>query len=246
MKVALCLSGIVGGFSGRNGSGLQIPVQLCRDEWHRALFNNYDTDVFIHSWDLENQKAITEKLLDEFNLQHLRSLNASVLSGGERARVALSRVMINNPKVILLDEVLSNLDPIVVQDIQKYQRATSRMANGGANGKIKKPVMPGHVRASINWNTMRDAYKDSYSLPIMDGQKVIVCKLKANPMNFTSIAYPIDELNLPSWFKELPFDHETMEQTIVDQKVSNLMSELGWDLESTKTSTVFDNLFEAV
>jgi ABC-type lipopolysaccharide export system ATPase subunit len=33
--------------------------------------------------EIENQKAITEKLLDEFNLQHLRSLNASVLSGGE-------------------------------------------------------------------------------------------------------------------------------------------------------------------
>ena len=29
----------------------------------------------------ENQRAITEKLLDEFNLQHLRTLNASVLSG---------------------------------------------------------------------------------------------------------------------------------------------------------------------
>ena len=36
-----------------------------------------------------------------------------------------------------------------VQDIEKYKRATSRMATGGANGKIKKPVMPGHVRASI-------------------------------------------------------------------------------------------------
>ena len=70
--------------------------------------------------DTDKQISTTEKLLDEFNLQHLRSLNASVLSGGERARVALSRVMINNPKVILLDEVLSNLDPIVVQDIQKY------------------------------------------------------------------------------------------------------------------------------
>jgi len=132
-----------------------------------------------------------------------------------------------------------------VQDIEKYKRATSRMANGGANGKIKKPVMPGHVRASINWNSMRSAYKDLYSLPIMDGQKVIVCKLKANPMNFTSIAYPIDELNIPRWFKELPFDHDGMEQSIIDQKVSNLMSELGWDLESTKTSTVFESLFES-
>ena len=68
----------------------------------------------------DKQIAMTEKLLDEFNLQHLRGLNASVLSGGERARIALSRIMINNPKVILLDEPLSNLDPLVVQDIQKY------------------------------------------------------------------------------------------------------------------------------
>ena len=37
--------------------------------------------------ELENQKSITEKLLDEFNLQHLRSLNASVLSGGEDKKI---------------------------------------------------------------------------------------------------------------------------------------------------------------
>ena len=36
---------------------------------------------------IEEQKAITEKLLDEFNLQHLRTLNASVLSGGEIRRL---------------------------------------------------------------------------------------------------------------------------------------------------------------
>ena len=91
----------------------------------RSLF---DMDVFSNIYgicqicikDPDEQIALTEKLLDEFNLQHLRSLNASVLSGGERARVAIARVMINSPKVILLDEVLSNLDPIVVQDIQKY------------------------------------------------------------------------------------------------------------------------------
>ena len=35
----------------------------------------------------DNQKAITEKLLDEFNLQHPRTLNASVLSGGEIRRL---------------------------------------------------------------------------------------------------------------------------------------------------------------
>ena len=50
-------------------------------------------------------KNITEKLLDEFNLQHLRTLNASVLSGGEIRRLMMARVMINNPKIVLLDEL---------------------------------------------------------------------------------------------------------------------------------------------
>jgi len=103
--------------------------------------------------------------------------------------------------------------------------------------------MPGHVRASLNWNELRQAYKDNYSLPIMDGQKVIVCKLKNNPMNYTSIAYPIDELNLPRWFKELAFDHKSMEETIIDQKIKNLIGVLGWELMDTQRINVFNELF---
>ncbi len=133
-----------------------------------------------------------------------------------------------------------------VDELERYSKHTARVGHMNGNGKVKKPALPGHVRASINWNKMREAYRDLYSLPIMDGQKVIVCKLKSNPMNYTSIAYPIDELNIPKWFKELPFDHDEMEKTIIDQKVSNLMSGLGWDLESTKKSAVFDSLFEMV
>ena len=68
----------------------------------------------------ENQKNITEKILDEFNLQHLRSLSASVLSGGEVKRLMMARIMINKPKIVLLDEPLAALDPLVIQDIQKY------------------------------------------------------------------------------------------------------------------------------
>ena len=68
----------------------------------------------------DEQRRMTEKLLDEFNLQHLRSLNASVLSGGEVRRVMLARLMINKPKIVLLDEPLAALDPQIIQDIQKY------------------------------------------------------------------------------------------------------------------------------
>ena len=68
----------------------------------------------------QKQNETVEKLLNEFNLQHLRSLNTSVLSGGEVRRLQIARTLINNPKVILLDEPMAALDPIIVQDIQKF------------------------------------------------------------------------------------------------------------------------------
>tara|TARA_Y100001958_G_C21238565_1_gene565642 strand:+ start:695 stop:1450 length:756 start_codon:yes stop_codon:yes gene_type:complete len=70
--------------------------------------------------DQEKQISTVEKLLDEFNLQHLRNLHSQVLSGGEVRRLMMARILINKPKVILLDEPMAALDPIVVQDIQKY------------------------------------------------------------------------------------------------------------------------------
>jgi len=70
----------------------------------------------------ESKKQIdmVEKLLDEFNLQHLRELHRNVLSGGEVRRLMMARILINKPSVIFLDEPMAALDPIVVQDIQKY------------------------------------------------------------------------------------------------------------------------------
>ena len=109
----------------------QIPIHLRSKEGlgylpqQRSVFNlsTYD-NIFgicqLYFKDREKQKEITEKLLDEFNLQHLRSLNASVLSGGEVRRVMLARLMINKPKIVLLDEPLAALDPQIIQDIQKY------------------------------------------------------------------------------------------------------------------------------
>ena len=110
--------------------------------------------------------------------------------------------------------------------------------------KQGKANMPGHVRASINWNTLRRMNSDKYSQEIVDGMKVIVCKLKQNPLGFTSVAYPTDELRLPEWFKELPFDGDAMEETIIDNKLDNLIGVLNYDLADTKQNTTFNSLFE--
>lgn len=109
--------------------------------------------------------------------------------------------------------------------------------------KLKKVNLPGHVRAAINYNKLRTLNADYVSMPITDGAKIIVCKLKNNPLNMTSIAYPIDIDHLPDWFKELPFDDEDMENTIYDMKLRNLIGVLKWDIEKTKKDSTFDDLF---
>ena len=101
----------------------------------------------------------------------------------------------------------------------------------------------GHAMAAINWNRIKEAYGDRRSMDITDGQKAIVCKLKNNPLQINSIAYPIDEMNLPEWFKQLPFDHTAMEETIIDSKISNLLGVLKWDLSQSKDRSLINELF---
>jgi DNA polymerase elongation subunit (family B) len=110
--------------------------------------------------------------------------------------------------------------------------------------KAGKTNMPGHVRASLNWNTLKRMMDDKYSTSIVDGAKVIVCKLKDNPMGYTSVAYPVDELRLPQWFKDLPFDDGEMETTVIDEKLENLIGVLEWDISSTRSDNTFSKLFD--
>jgi DNA polymerase elongation subunit (family B) len=123
------------------------------------------------------------------------------------------------------------------------KRANNIAAYQAQEEKQGKANMPGHVRASINWNTLKRMNGDKYSQQIVDGMKVIVCKVKANPLGYTSIAYPVDELRLPKWFQELPFDHSEMETTIINNKLDNLIGVLEWDLESTTQDNTFGKLF---
>jgi DNA polymerase elongation subunit (family B) len=125
--------------------------------------------------------------------------------------------------------------PKRVNNLTEYVRKEQRQ--GKAN-------MPGHVRAAMNWNNVKKMYKDQHSMEIMDGQKVIVCKLKNNPLGYTSIAYPIDELRIPQWFKELAFDDQLMEETIINKKLDNLIGVLDYDIGASESNNTFSTLFE--
>lgn len=124
------------------------------------------------------------------------------------------------------------------------KRANNITEYAAKEKKQGKANMPGHVRASLNWNTLKRMFDDKYSMQIVDGAKVIVCKIKDNPMGYTSVAYPVDELRLPQWFKELPFDDATMENTVIDEKLANLIGVLEWDISQTRNDNNFNKLFD--
>jgi hypothetical protein len=172
----------------------------------------------------------------------------------------------DTPKVIqeflseVLDDVLTGSDKdLVIKKIKDFkygfadrpgwEKGTPKRVNNltkfaKAEERQGRANMPGHVRAALNWNTLRRMNSDNYSMQIVDGMKVIVCKLRSNPLNWTSIAYPTDELHLPEWFRELPFDDTAMEATVIDSKIDNLLGVLDWDLETeTNTTNTFQDLF---
>ena len=93
----------------------------------------------------------------------------------------------------------------------------------------------GQVMAAINWNHLIDLYQDKKTPKILDGNKIIVCKLKKNnSLNMSSVAYPVDMTVFPKWFKQLPFDEQSMKESVVEKTVESIFGVLDWDLSLEK------------
>ncbi len=63
-----------------------------------------------------------DELLDQFDIKRLRKSLAASLSGGERRRLEIARCLVSNPKIILLDEPFTGIDPVTIASIQKIIR----------------------------------------------------------------------------------------------------------------------------
>jgi len=61
-------------------------------------------------------------LLDELDLARLADNKAFTLSGGEKRRLEITRALVTQPKLLLLDEPFSGIDPIAVYEVQKIVR----------------------------------------------------------------------------------------------------------------------------
>lgn len=70
----------------------------------------------------EERKARLQSLLGELHLTSLAKKKASNLSGGERRRLEITRALIIQPSLLLLDEPFANIDPIAVNDVKTMIR----------------------------------------------------------------------------------------------------------------------------
>ena len=231
----------------KNGAVIKAGRELIGD---RSLFitkKRYAINIFdkegkrkdagnkmgeIKAMGLDLKRADTPKYVQEFLMEVL----TMVLSGAHREEVLV--------KIKTFKTWLSEQDGWTKGSPKSVNRLTY-YGDLEAQSKTGKANMPGHVRAALNYNYLRRLNNDQYSQKIVDGMKIVVCKLKDNMLGFTSVAYPTDELRLPSWFIDLPFDNNEMEKTLVDEKIDNLLSVLNWDIRSnTNTNSTFDNLFD--
>jgi DNA polymerase elongation subunit (family B) len=187
----------------------------------------------IKAMGLDLKRADTPKYVQEF----LLSVLSMVIQEG-KGRDDVIEAVKDFKRILTAQDSWTKGSPKGVNKLTYYGDLEAKSSTGRAN-------MPGHVRAALNYNYLRRVNSDNYSQSIVDGMKVIVCKLKPNPLGFTSVAYPTDELRLPQWFCDLPFDDAAMEQTLVDEKINNLLGVLDWDIRSnTNTNSTFDDLFD--
>lgn len=80
--------------------------------------------AILETCDIDSNERMVRlgSLLDELDLSGLVDSKAYQLSGGEKRRLEITRALVTNPRLLLLDEPFAGIDPIAVYEVQKIVR----------------------------------------------------------------------------------------------------------------------------
>jgi len=124
----------------------------------------------IKAMGLDLKRADTPKYVQEFLLNVLSMV---IQQGKDRTEVI--EVIKEFKRVLAAQDSWTKGSPKGVNKLTMY-------GDKEANSKKGRENMPGHVRAALNYNYLRRVNGDQYSQKIVDGMKVVVCKLKPNAL----------------------------------------------------------------
>ena len=83
-----------------------------------SVEDNLMSIIEIIEKDKTTHNIILENLLNEFDINHVRKSKSIVLSGGERRRLEIARTLASKPHYLLLDEPLTGIDPVSIEEIK--------------------------------------------------------------------------------------------------------------------------------
>lgn len=95
--------------------------------WFFTVFEALD--IFSRLYEVTDRKKRIDKLLKEFEIEHLAKKQFYNLSAGERTRALLVKSFLNYPKIILLDEPTSSLDPEIAVKVREFLKKQKEKYN---------------------------------------------------------------------------------------------------------------------